>query len=118
VLIEAGPLYLSAKVADLLVEASVEPEAPHRLTTLALFPGGSPATDARVGQPPAAAFGPVPGQVPGLVEDSYQQLGLVGLTVAGDWDSGPAPEAWACSRGWADLEHNVPLSPDHRSRPT
>ncbi|HEX3516130.1 MAG TPA: serine hydrolase [Trebonia sp.] len=114
VLIDADSLYLSAKVADLLVEAHVEPEAPHRLTVLALFPGGAPATDTRVAQPPTASFGPVPGQVPGLVGDFYAELGLVGLTAAGDWDGGPVPEPWACSRGWADLERNVPLGPGHR----
>lgn len=114
VLIDADSLYLSAKVADLLVEAHVEPEAPHRITVLSLFPGGAPATDTRVAQPPTASFGPVPEPMPGLVGDSYAELGLVGLTAAGDWDSGPAPEPWVCSRGWADLERNVPLGPRHR----
>jgi CubicO group peptidase (beta-lactamase class C family) len=114
VLIDTEPLHLRARVTDLLVEADVEPEAPHRLTSLRVSPGGAPATDTRVAQPPAASFGPVPEQVPGLVEDSYVELGLVGLTAAGDWDSGPAPEVWACSRGWADLERNVPLDPSHR----
>ena len=114
VLLDAGSLQLRAKVADLLVEAAVEPEAPHRLTSLRVFPGGAPATDPRVARPPAASFGPVPEQVPGIIEDSYAELGLAGLTAAGDWDSGPAPEVWACSRGWADLERNVPLAPGHR----
>src|ERR1039457_26766 len=114
VLIDAGSVHLRAKAADLLVEATVEPEAPHRLTSLRVFPGGAPATDTRVAQPPAASFGPVPEQVPGFVEDSYAELGLVGLTAAGDWDSGPAFEVWACLRGWADLERNVPLGPSHR----
>ena len=114
VVIDAGPLHLRAKVADLLVEAVVEPEAPHRLTSLSIVPGGAPATDARVAQPPAASSGPVPEQVPEFVEDSYAELGLVGLTVAGDWGGGPASEVWACCRGWADLERNVPLGPGHR----
>jgi CubicO group peptidase (beta-lactamase class C family) len=114
VVIDAGPLHLRAKVADLLVEAAVEPEAPHRLTSLSLVPGGAPATDPRVAQPPAASFGPVPEQVPGFVEESYADLGLVGLTAAGDWGSGPAGQGWACSRGWADLERNVPLDPSRR----
>lgn len=114
VLIDADSLQLTAKVADLLVEATVEPEAPHRLAVLAFSPGGAPATDTRVAQPPTASFGPVPEQVPGLLEDFYTQVGLVGLTAAGDWDSGPTPQTWACSRGWADLERNVPLGPGHR----
>jgi CubicO group peptidase (beta-lactamase class C family) len=114
VLIDGGPLHLRAKIADLLVEAVAEPEAPHRLTELRVLPGGAPATDTRVAQPPTASFGPVPGPVPGLVEGSYAELGLVGLTAAGDWDSGPAVEVWACSRGWADLEAARPLGPGHR----
>jgi CubicO group peptidase (beta-lactamase class C family) len=113
VLIDAGPIYLRAKVADLLVEATVEPQAPHRLTRLRVFPGGASATDTRVAQPPTASSGPVPGQVPAIVEDSYAEIGLVGLTAAGDWSSGPAFDAWACSRGWADLEQNVPLGASH-----
>jgi hypothetical protein len=42
VLIDADSLHLRAKVADLLVEATVEPEAPHRLTSLLVLPGGAP----------------------------------------------------------------------------
>jgi CubicO group peptidase (beta-lactamase class C family) len=114
VVIDAGPLHLRAKVADLRVEAAVEPTAPHRLTSLGVSPGGAPATDPRVAQPPAASSGPVPEPVPGFVEDTYAELGLVGLTAAGDWDGAPAGEAWACSRGWADLERNVPLDSGHR----
>jgi CubicO group peptidase (beta-lactamase class C family) len=114
VLVAADSLQLRAKVADLLVEATAEPEAPHRLASLRVFPGGAPASDTRVAQPPAASFGPVPEQVPGFVEDCYAELGLVGLTAAGDWGSGPGFEVWACSRGWADLEANVPLGSGHR----
>jgi CubicO group peptidase (beta-lactamase class C family) len=114
VLLDVGPLHLRAKVADLLVEADTEPEAPHRLTSLRVFPGGAPATDPRVAQPPTASLGPVPELVPGIVGDCHAELGLVGLTAAGDWDSKAAVEVWACSRGWADLERNVPLAPGHR----
>jgi len=114
VLIDAEPLHLRAKVADLLVEATVEPEAPYRITSLRVSPGGAPATDPRVARPPATSVGPVPEQVPGFVENAYGELGVVGLTAAGDWDGGAAGDGWACSRGWADLERNVPLDPSHR----
>ena len=114
VLLDADSLHLTAKIADLLVQAAAEAEPPHRLTALALFPGGAPASDARLQQPPTASFGAVPEQVPGIVEDCYAQLGVVGLTAAGDWDSGPAHEVWASARGWADLERNMPLRPGHR----
>jgi hypothetical protein len=42
VLVDAGPLHLRAKVADLLVEATVEPEAPHRLTSMRVPPAVPP----------------------------------------------------------------------------
>jgi CubicO group peptidase (beta-lactamase class C family) len=114
VIIEADAFRLSAKAGDLRVEAAVEPQAPHRLDVIRLFfPEDTAVADARVARPPTANFGPVPEQVPGLVEDSYAKFGLVGLTAAGDGDSGPAAEPWVCSRGWADLEGNVPLTPGH-----
>ena len=113
--IDAAPRQLRAKLAELLIEAAAEPAARHRLDLPASSsPGGAPATDSRVGPPPTANFGPVPEQVPGLVADAYAEFGLVGLAAAGDWDNGSAAEVWACARGWADLERNVPLGPGHR----
>jgi CubicO group peptidase (beta-lactamase class C family) len=114
VLLDADSSHLRAKVEGLLVEAAAEPEAPHRLAGLWVFPDGEVITDPRVARPPSTGCGPVPGQVPGLVEESYARLGLVGLTLAGDWGGGATDEVWACSRGWADLERNVPLKPSHR----
>ena len=115
VVIDAGPSRLSAEAGGLRVEAAVEPEAPHRLDVLRVFfPDDVTVTDARVARPPSAVSGPVPEQVPGLIEGSFAKFGLVGLMAAGNWDSGPAAEAWTCSRGWADLERNVPLAPGHR----
>jgi CubicO group peptidase (beta-lactamase class C family) len=114
VVIDADSLHLKAKVADLLVEATAEVDAPHRLSALALVPGGAPATDPRLAQPPTVSLGLVPEPVPGVVEDSYVQLGLPGLTAAGEQPGGTGREVWACSRGWADLERNVPLDPGHR----
>jgi hypothetical protein len=84
VVIDADSLRLSAKIEGLVVEATVEPEAPHRLDMLRLFPDGLAITDTRVTRPPAAGSGPVPEQVPGIVKDSYAKFGLVGLTAAGD----------------------------------
>jgi CubicO group peptidase (beta-lactamase class C family) len=114
VVIDVDASRLSAKAGGLRVDAAVEPEAPHRLDALRFFFLDDVAVaDARVARPPTTNFGPVPEQVPGLVEDSYAKFGLVGLTAAGDGDSGPGSEAWACSRGWADLGENVPLAPGH-----
>jgi CubicO group peptidase (beta-lactamase class C family) len=114
VIIDADPSRLSAKAGDLRLEAGVEPEAPYRLDVLRIFFAGDvTVTDARVDRPPSANSGPVPEQAPGLIEDSYAKFGLVGLTAAGNAGSGPASEVWTCSRGWADLEGNVPLESGH-----
>jgi Beta-lactamase len=116
ILIDADSLRLSAKLAGpgVRVEVGVQPEAPHRIDMLRFFPDGEPVTDARITQPPSASSGPVPGQLPGAVEDAYAKFSLVGLTAAGSGGGGPAPEVWTCSRGWADLERDVPLGPCHR----
>jgi len=114
VVTDADPSRVSAKAGDLRVEAGVEPEAPYRLEALRVFFAGDvTVTDARVARPPSANFGPVPEQAPGLIEDSYAKFGLVGLTAAGNAGSGPASDVWTCSRGWADLEENVPLESGH-----
>lgn len=114
VVIDAGTSRPRAKLEDLRVEATVEPQAPHRLDNLRLFPDDAGVTGTRFARPPAASSGPVPGHVPGVVEDSYAKFGLAGLTAAGNGGSGPAAEVWTCSRGWADLERNVPLGPGRR----
>jgi len=114
VVIDAGPSRLSAKAGDLRVEASVEPDAPYRLDILRVFFAGDvTVTDARAARPPSAGSGPVPARVPGLIEDFHAKFGLVGLTAAGNAGGGPASELWAWSRGWADLERNVPLESGH-----
>lgn len=113
VLVDGGPLHLRAKIADLWVEAAAEPDAPHRLTGLRVYRGGGTITDTRTARPPSAGIGPVPEQVPVLAEESYAELGLVGLIAAGDWGDTPAPGPWVHTRGWADLDGDVPLRPDH-----
>jgi CubicO group peptidase (beta-lactamase class C family) len=114
VLVDADPLHLRAKLADLWVEASVEPQAPHQLNGLRLYPGGETVTDTRVAGAPSASVGPVPQQVSAALKDSLTELGVVGLSAAGDWSDGPGAEVWAHVRGWAALERRVPLRPDHR----
>jgi CubicO group peptidase (beta-lactamase class C family) len=114
VVIDAESSRLSAQAGALRVEAAVEPEAPHRLDVLRFFFSDDVAVaDTRIARPPTTNFGPVPKQVPALAEDYYAKFGLVGLTAAGDGDAGPGSGAWACSRGWADIEANVPLGPGH-----
>lgn len=110
VLLDAGPLHLNARIADLTVRAVAEPEVPHRLATLQITPGGARVTDQRAARPPVVISGPVPGPVPGLLKESHRDLGVAGLTAAGDTGDG----LWAYSRGWADLEQDLPLNPGHR----
>jgi len=112
--VEVGRLHLRANVGDLRVEAVAEPEPPHRLTRLRVYPGGVRVTDSRVAQPPVESVGPVPDRVSGIIEDTFTDLGLVGLIAAGDWDAGPVLATWAHARGWADLERGIPCHPDHR----
>ena len=49
-----------------------------------------------------------------MIEGTFNDLGLVGLIAAGDWDAGPVLATWAHARGWADLERDIPLRADHR----
>jgi CubicO group peptidase (beta-lactamase class C family) len=113
VIIDVDSSRLSAKFADLRVDAAAAPEAPHRLEMLRFIPEAEPVTDTRVTRPPSAGSGPVPERIPGLIEAAYTELSLVGLTASGDADSGGASEVWTCSRGWADLDGNAPLGPGH-----
>lgn len=115
VVTDAGSSRVSARSGNLRVEAAVEPDAPYRLDLLRLyFTDDVTVTDPRIAQPPSAGSGPVPEQVPGLIEDACSRFGLVGLAAAGNAGSGPASGAWTWSRGWADLDGSVPLGPGHR----
>ncbi|MEY9854767.1 CubicO group peptidase (beta-lactamase class C family) [Catenulispora sp. GAS73] len=108
------PDRLRARVADLRVEATTEQEPPYRLTGLRIYPDGGTVTDTRVARPPAASLGAVPEAVPGQIDESSAELGLVGVIAAGDWGTAPTPIPWAYAHGWADLDQGVPLRPEHR----
>jgi CubicO group peptidase (beta-lactamase class C family) len=105
-------LRVRGQISGLRVEAAVEPEAPHRLTGLRLYPVGARVTDARISAPSTRTAGLVPAAATRVAEESFAEVGLVGLVVAGD-ASGEAP-GWAAARGWADLERGELLRPDHR----
>jgi hypothetical protein len=116
VILDAGPLHLRAKVADLLVQADAEPEAPHRLTSLGIVPGGAPATDPRVARPPAASFGPVPGQlIADLTGTSFAQaatrLVLEPLGMADSWFPARAPVSPDTAHGYR-LERDGSFAPE------
>ncbi|GLZ31241.1 hypothetical protein Lesp02_34290 [Lentzea sp. NBRC 105346] len=109
--VRAEPLRLRAKIAGLRVEAATEAEPPHRLRTLRLYPLETKAADPRVAAPPRRTSGAVPEEAAVVAAESFAELGLVGLTVAGATADG---SAWAISRGWANLDRAEVLLPEHR----
>jgi CubicO group peptidase (beta-lactamase class C family) len=108
----ATPGSVRAQVADLRIEALAEPEPPHRLATLRLYPLGRRVADGRTATPPVSTSGDVPARAIEVAGESFAELGLVGLVVAGTTADGGPP--WAVARGWADLDGPRPLRTDHR----
>ncbi|MDQ7910982.1 serine hydrolase domain-containing protein [Phytohabitans sp. ZYX-F-186] len=109
--VRAEPLRLRARIADLRVEAATEAEPPHRLRQLRLYPLERKVEDQRVAAPPTHVFGAVPPEAQAVAGDSYAELGLVGLIVAGGTGDG---FGWATARGWASLDRDEVLLPEHR----
>jgi hypothetical protein len=105
---QASAAAVRVQLGDLRIEASTEPEPPHRLAALRLYPLGSRITDPRIAEPMTATSGDVPVRAVELAETSWTELGLPGLILAG------GTEPWALARGWADLERREPLRVDHR----
>lgn len=112
--VEADTRRLRASIGGMRVEAVSEQTSPYRLAGLRIYPGGGIVTDPRAARPPVTSVGPVPEQVSGRIEESYAELGLVGVIAAGDRGDAPGAAAWAYARGWAGLERGVQLRPDHR----
>jgi CubicO group peptidase (beta-lactamase class C family) len=136
------PLSLRGEISGLRLEAAAEAAPPYRLTRLRLYPLGQRITDPRIAEPPAAAAGTVPEAAAQVAAESYAELGLPGLVVAGadgpdpgtgrpsgngpdrgnGRPSGNGPDSgnggdggqWAVVRGWASLDPARALRPDHR----
>jgi CubicO group peptidase (beta-lactamase class C family) len=102
---ESAAYRVRARVGDLRVEAVAEPEPPHRLAALRLYPLGTRLADERTAAPPAESSGPVPAGAFEIAERSFQELGLAGLVIGGS--SGQA--IWTVARGWADLDRDEPF---------
>lgn len=102
---------LRAQLGDLRVEAMTHPEPPHLLTSLRMYPVGRGVHDPRVTDPPASAGGPVPADVDWLADESFRELGLAGLAMAGRIGESPL---WTVTRGWTDLDRHDPLGPATR----
>jgi CubicO group peptidase (beta-lactamase class C family) len=115
----ATPDRIRAQIADLRVEAGAEPDPPYRLTALRLYPVGDRVTDARTAEPPTVASGAVPELASEVAAESFAELGLVGLVLAGagagpgETEGGFGP-LWTTARGWADLDRPEALRADHR----
>jgi CubicO group peptidase (beta-lactamase class C family) len=109
--VRAEPLRLRARVADLRVEAATEAEAPYRLRQLRLYPLETKVHDPRVAAPPTRTSGAVPEEAAAVAADSFTELGLVGLMVAGATGDG---SVWVTARGWASLDQDDVLLPEHR----
>ena len=109
VVAEARPGSVRAQVADLRVEAMTEPEPPHRLARLRVYRMDPAVSDRRAANPVTTGTGP--GQAIKVAEESFSELGLPGLVLAGTSpDGGP----WALARGWADLDRPEPMRVEHR----
>ena len=110
------PEGVSARIADMQLEAAVDPGPPHRLTGLRLYPVGKRVTDTRVAAPSTHMSGEVPEAAAKVVAESFSELGLVGLTLAGAPEGTPGGHSpvWTAARGWADLDRAEVLREDHR----
>jgi CubicO group peptidase (beta-lactamase class C family) len=108
--VRAEPLLLRARLGDLRVEAVAETDPPHRLCQLMFQPVARKAGDPRVAAPPTHLSGTVPRSAATVAAESFTELGLVGLIVAG----AAGGEVWVNARGWANLDRKRELSPVHR----
>lgn len=109
--VQAEPLRLRARLADLRVEAATESDPPYRLRQLRLYPVETKVNDRRVAAPPARTTGAVPEDAAAVAADSFAELGLVGLVVAGASGDG---SVWVTARGWASLDQGEEMLPGQR----
>lgn len=110
------PLSLRAHVVGLRIEAAVEDVPPHRFTRLRVYAGGGRVTDPRLAAPITRTSGAVPEAAAAVAAESFAELGLPGLVLAGATPgaAGGRPGMWAVATGWADLGRGEELRPDHR----
>ncbi|GIH22693.1 hypothetical protein Aph01nite_10030 [Acrocarpospora phusangensis] len=109
--VRAEPRRLRARVAGLRVEAATGGEPPYRLRELRFYPLETKVADPRLEAPETRASGVVPAEADSVAAESFAELGLVGLMLAGGNGDG---SVWVTARGWADLDQGDVLLPDHR----
>ncbi len=118
VVLHADQERVRARIGGMQFESAAEPEPPHRLTGLAVYPVGATVTDRRVAAPSSRVSGPVPDGVTAIADTALSEVGLAGLVLAGGGADGaaavPSEPPWVVAHGWADLDGNVPLRPEHR----
>jgi CubicO group peptidase (beta-lactamase class C family) len=105
---------VQAELPGIQIQAATEPEPPHRLTGLGLFPDGRRITDPRLTAATSRTEGDVPAAVPGIADGALSELALPGLVLAGRGPGDPDGAAWVLARGWADLDAERALRPGHR----
>jgi CubicO group peptidase (beta-lactamase class C family) len=102
---------VQAVLPGIRIQAATEPEPPHRLIMLGAFPDGNRITDTRLAAASSHADGEVPGAAGEIAEATLTELALPGLVLAGHTPDGAE---WVLARGWADLDQQRALRPDHR----
>jgi CubicO group peptidase (beta-lactamase class C family) len=106
------PLQAHVRVGGLEVVASAKADPPYRLTALQAAPAPGRTADARVAAPPPARTdGEVPAGLTGITDESFAELGLPALALAGGAPGGPG---WVIAQGWADLDRAEILGTGHR----
>jgi CubicO group peptidase (beta-lactamase class C family) len=110
VVIEVPPHRLKGDIGGLRLQAGASEDPPYRLTGLHMYALGWQVADARTAEPSTQDTGAVPERARRVAEESFADLGLVGLLLAGAGFHG-AP--WVVASGWADLDTGELLRPDH-----
>jgi CubicO group peptidase (beta-lactamase class C family) len=127
--------HVQAELPGIQIQASTETEPPHRLAMLRAFPDGRRITDPRLAMATSRTAGHGPAAAHEIADATLAELALPGLVLAAFGPAAPAPDApdpaapapaaprntdrtggaeWVVARGWADLDHERALRPDHR----
>ncbi|UFS60667.1 serine hydrolase domain-containing protein [Subtercola endophyticus] len=112
VVAEAHDDRLRAEIFDLRIEAAAQPDPPHLLTALRIYPAAPAVSDRRTSAPPTHVFGDVPADEVEIAAESFTELGLVGLSLAGGTRASNG--SWAAALGWANLDRPEIVRTDHR----
>jgi CubicO group peptidase (beta-lactamase class C family) len=139
VVLDDQPQRIRARVGGMMFEAATEPEPPHRLGGLRIYPGNVAVTDPRVAMPSSRMAGAVPDGGAAIAETAFAEFGLAALVLAAGSREGAAEAgatcgdtaglsdpAWVVARGWAVLARGTTpgapamldkpevLGPEHR----